>query len=81
MDNFSSAHASGRILLHNINHFKEIVPLLALSIDTQRLCINFYVSRANFLITLRSHLDIFCYFWSKIFDVYIIYSYIYLVKL
>jgi hypothetical protein len=31
--------------------------LLALSIG-QRLCINFYVSRANFLTTLCSHLDI-----------------------
>jgi hypothetical protein len=31
--------------------------LLALSIG-QRLCVNFYVSRANFLTTLRLHLDI-----------------------
>ena len=34
-------------------------PLLALSVG-QRLCINFFVSTANFLITLRSHLDDTC---------------------
>ena len=32
---------------------------LALSVG-QRLCINFSVSRANFLTTLRSHLDVTC---------------------
>jgi hypothetical protein len=45
--------------------------LLALSIG-QRLCVNFYVSiRANFLTTLRSHLDVTCsyYFWSSLFNV------------
>ena len=33
-----------------------------------RLCIDFYVSRANLLTTLRSHLDITssCYFWSSL---------------
>ena len=36
--------------------------LLALSIG-QRLCVNFYVSRANFLTTLRSHLNVTCYFY------------------
>ena len=32
--------------------------------------INFYVSRAKFLTTLRSHLDVICscYFWSKRFN-------------
>jgi hypothetical protein len=41
--------------------------LLALSIG-QRLCVNFYVSGANFLTTLRSHLDVTCsyYFWSSL---------------
>ena len=33
--------------------------LLALSVG-QRLCINFFVPRANFLTTLRSHLDVTC---------------------
>jgi hypothetical protein len=44
--------------------------LLALSVG-QSLCVNFYVSRANFLTTLRSHLDIThsCYFWSCLFNV------------
>jgi hypothetical protein len=44
--------------------------LLALSIG-QRLCVNFYVSRANFLTTLRSHLDVSCscYFWSSLVNV------------
>ena len=38
----------------------EMPPLLALSIG-QRLCVNFYVSiRANFLSTLRLHLNITC---------------------
>jgi len=37
----------------------------------QRLCVNFYVSRANVLTTLRSHLDVTCscYFWSNLFNV------------
>jgi hypothetical protein len=45
--------------------------LLALSIGW-RLCVNFYVSiRANFLTTLRSHLDVTCsyYFWSILLKV------------
>ena len=44
--------------------------LLALSVG-RRLCINFYVSRANFLSTLRSHSDVkcFCYFWYNWFIV------------
>ena len=55
--------------------------LLDLSVG-QRLCINFSVSRANFLTTLRSHLDVACscYFWSSLFDVDVNYSYIYLVN-
>ena len=55
--------------------------LLALFVG-QRLCINFSVSRANFLTTLRSHLDITCsyYFWSSLFNVDFKYSYIYLVN-
>ena len=44
--------------------------LLALSLG-HRLCVNFYVSRAIFLTTLRSHLDVTCsyYFWSSLFNV------------
>ena len=40
------------------------ISLLALSVG-QRLCIDFFDSRANFLTTLRSHLDVtcFCYFY------------------
>ena len=48
---------------------KEV--LLALSVG-QRLCANFYASRANILTTLRSHLDITCFFlffWSSLFNV------------
>jgi hypothetical protein len=46
-----------------------ILPLLALSVG-QRLGANFYVSRANFLTTLHSHLDITCshYFWSSLLN-------------
>ena len=48
----------------------------------QRLCINFSISRANFLTTLRSHLDITCscYFGSSLANVDVHYSYIYLVN-
>ena len=56
--------------------------LLALSIG-QRLCVNFSVSiGANFLTTLRSHLDVTCscYFGSSLFNVDVICSYIYLVN-
>ena len=56
--------------------------LLALSVG-QRLCINFFVPRANFLTTLCSHLDITCscYFSSSLFNVDVDYSvYIYLVN-
>ena len=41
--------------------------LLAMSIG-QRLCINFYVSRANFLTTLRSHLEDFRFFYLVFFN-------------
>ena len=46
-----------------------------------RLCIDFSVSRANCLTTLHSHLDVICpcYFLSKLFNVDIKYTYIYLV--
>ena len=49
--------------------------LLALSIG-QILCIGFCVSRANFLTTLRSHLDVTCswYFMSCLFNVDVNYS-------
>jgi hypothetical protein len=52
--------------IHFKNYTKHCV-LLALSIG-QSLCVNFYVSRANFLTTLRSHLDVTCsyYFWSNL---------------
>ena len=50
--------------------------LLALFVG-QRVCINFSVSRANFLTTLHSYLDITCscYFWSSLFNVDVIYNY------
>ena len=43
----------------------------------QRLCVNFYVSRANFLATLCSHLDVTCscYLWSSLFNRNANYSY------
>ena len=46
-----------------------------------RLCINFSISRANFVTTLRSHLDVSCYFWSTLFNVDVNYSYIYIYEL
>ena len=51
--------------------------LLAFSVG-QRLCIDFFVSRENFLTTLRSQLDVTCsyYYWSKIFNAGIKYIYI-----
>ena len=36
------------------------------SVYRQRLCNNFCVSQANFVTTLRSHLDISCYIWSSL---------------
>ena len=53
--------------------------LLALSVE-HRLCINFYVPRANFLATLHSHLDITCSccVWSNLFNVNVDYSVIYI---
>ena len=55
--------------------------LLALCVG-QRLCINFSVSRANFLTTLRSHLDVTCSccFGSSLFNVDVNYDYICLVN-
>ena len=47
----------------------------------QKLCINFYVSRANFLTTSHSHLDVSDYFWSNLFNVDVNFIYIYIVKL
>ena len=46
----------------------------------QRLCINFFVSRANFLTTLCLHLDVTCscYVGSNLLNVDVNYSYIYL---
>jgi hypothetical protein len=46
----------------------------------QRLYINFYVSRANFLTTLRSYLNVTCscYFGSSVFNVDVNYSYIHI---
>ena len=43
---------------------------------TQRLCINFSVLRVDFLTTLRSQLNVSCYFWSSLFNVDVNYSYI-----
>ena len=42
----------------------------------QRLCINFSVSRVDFLTTLRSHLNVSCCFWSSLFNVDVNCSYI-----
>ena len=54
-------------------HDYNLHVLLALSI----LGLDFYVSRANFLTILRSHLNITCscYFWSHLFNVDVNYSY------
>ena len=43
--------------------------LLALFVG-HRLCIDFYVSRENFLTISHSHLDVICscYFWSSSFN-------------
>ena len=56
--------------------------LLVLSVG-QRLCINFFDPEENFLTTLRSHLDVTfsCYFWSTLFNVDVLYIYIYIYKL
>ena len=60
----------------NPHHFLEC--LLALYVG-HRLCINFSVSRANFLTTLPSHLNVTCscYFSSNLFNVGVDYSVIY----
>jgi hypothetical protein len=53
-------------------YYMSCLNILALSIGQDReLCINFYASRADFLTTLRSRLDITCsyYFWSNLFNV------------
>ena len=49
--------------------------LLGLSVG-QSLCIDFSVSKANFLTTLRSLLDVTCsfYFWSNLIYVDVYYS-------
>ena len=59
----------------------ELCILLAMYVS-QRLRIAFFVSRANFLTTLRSNLDVTCscYFWSNLFNGDVTYSYIYLVN-
>ena len=46
------------------------------SVSRQRLCFNFSISRVNFLTTLRSHLNVSCYFWSNLFNVDVNCSYI-----
>ena len=46
------------------------------SISRQRLCINFSMSRVNFLTTLRSHLNVSCYFWSSLLSVDVNYNYV-----
>ena len=58
-----------------------LVSLLVVSVG-HRLCIDFTVSRAIFLTTLRSHLDVtcYCYYWPSLFDVDFNYSYTYLVN-
>ena len=51
-------------------HHLQVDCLLALYVE-HRLCIDLYVSRANFLTTLRSHLGVTfsSYFWSILFNV------------
>ena len=48
--------------------------------ETMHQVINFSVSKANFLTTLRSHLNLTCscYFGSNLFNVDINYSFIYI---
>ena len=59
------------VILAVVNH------LLAMSIG-QSLCIDFSISKVNFLTTLRSYLDVTCscYFWSSLVNVDVNYSYI-----
>ena len=48
----------------------------------QKLCIVFFFfSKANFLTTLRSYLDVICfyYFWSNLLKINVNYDYIYMV--
>ena len=63
-------------LSYNLN-ICAMFSLLALFVE--RDCINFSVSRVNFLTTWRSHLNVSCYFWSNLFDVDVNYSYILIV--
>ena len=64
LDFFSHCTAT-HILVHD-----SCPSLLAMSIG-HRLCVNFYVSRVNFLTTLCSHLNVTCsyYFWSSLINV------------
>jgi len=66
-----------RRLAHTFANLSFIV-LLALYAG-QQLCIDFFVSRANFLIILRSHLDVTCLYsiLSSLFNVDVNYNYIY----
>ena len=53
-----------------------MVPLFFGYAYRHRLCINFSVSRVNFLTTLHSHLNVSCYFWCSLFNVDVNYNYI-----
>ena len=63
---------------HNVVDWLNVLALFV----GQRLGIDFYVSRAKFLTTLRSHLDIACSccFLSNSFNVDISYSFIYILS-
>ena len=64
----------------NIQFVFHVIRLLLIafigSVCRQRQCVNFSVSRVNFLTTLHSHLNVSCYFWSSLFNVDVNYSYI-----
>ena len=81
IDAFGQVQCEALKAKSKVQRKKEHSTLLAMSIG-QRLCINFSVSRVNFLTTLRSHSDITCscYFGYNGFSVDVNYSYIYLVN-
>lgn len=52
-----NSNPKGYILRYHQPSYMSLKNLLALFVG-QRLCINFFISRVNFLIILDSHLDI-----------------------
>ena len=69
----------GQIIVGQNPKTNANITLLALFVG-QRQCINFYISRVNFLTTLCSHLDVTCswYFRSILLNVDVNYSVIYI---